>query len=212
MAIGDLFGGLSMGFGGFGNLVTIVLIAMTAIMVVGSIIWYFWNRKQWNLVVEVLVPRQVQYLKPGDLLDIENIKGDVGSEVAKGAYNVKRGAVFIKRKGKAKASMKPFNVNQYLFNQNKIKVVQVGAEEYVPILPQSFLLYEDENGNTSALLRLKADATTSKAWRSTFERNSKITFSVVNFLRENQTIIMIGLVIFLWGLQTLILYNRMKGG
>lgn len=212
MAIGDLLGGLNIGFGGFGNLVTIALIAITAIMIVGSIIWFFWNRKQWNLIVEVLVPRQVQYLKPGHLLDIDSIKGDIGSEIAKGAYNVKKGAVFIKRKGKSKVSMKPFNVNLFLFNQNKLKVVQVGAEEYIPILPQSFILYEDEKGNTAALLKLKADATTSKAWRSTFERNSKITFSVVNFLRENQTIIMIGLVIFLWGLQTLILYNRMKGG
>lgn len=211
MGLGELFGGMGLSLGGIGSLITIILIVIIAILIVGSIIYFFWNRKQWNLEIEFHIPRQVQYLKPGEILDIEAIKCSIDLENGKGAYNTSRGGVFLKRKGKKKVAMKPFNVSKYLFGGNKLKVVQIGSEEYVPIAPQSYVMYEDDKtGEMCALLKLHTDSTTSRPWKSSFERNAKQAFSIMNFFKEHQTMIMIGLVIFLWGIQTLILYNRMK--
>lgn len=211
MALGDLLGAGGFNLGGIGGTIQVTIYALMAAFLIGGIFWYFWSKKQWNLQVEFMIPRQVQYLNPGELIDIENIKGSVGNEVGKGAYNIKKGAVFLKRKGKAKVAMKPFNVSKYLYNDNKLKVVQIGAEEYVPIAPQSFMLFEDDKtGEMCALLKLHTDHTTSKPWRNSFERESKQAFSILNFFREHQTIILIGLVIFLWGIQTMIIYQRIK--
>lgn len=214
MALQDIFGGLDLGIGGAGgifNLITIVAFAFMALMVIAGIIWFFYNRKRWNIKkVTFKLPREVKFLKEGTSLDINNIRGAIDEETGRGSYDVKRGTVFLKRKGKKKIAMKPFNVGEYLNASGNLEVVQIGSDEYVPVIPRSYMLYEDDDGNTCALVSLKADVSESRSWKNSFEREAKSAFSIMALLREYAPIIAIGLVIFLWGIQLLLLYNRLK--
>lgn len=209
MALNDLLGGIGLGSGGtLLNLITIVAISFGAIVIIGGLVWYFISRRQWNIKVEFKLPRSVKYNT--GRLDINSVEGFVDAEIGKGSYNAKRGTVFLKRKGKRKISMKPFNINRYL-QGSILTVVQVGAEDYIPVLPTSYLVYTDEETKEDcALLKIDADRSQSKSWRSSFERESKQAFSIISILREYAPYIAIGLVIFLWGLQMLLLYNRIK--
>lgn len=212
MAIGEIFGNLNFGLGGgIMNLITIVFVAFAVLVLIAIIFFYFFNKKQWNIKRVIFrLPRAVQFLNPNEKLDINNIQGTIDKEYGKGSYNLKRGAVFLKRKGKKKIAMNPFNINEYLDGSGELEVVQVGSEEYVPVMPRSYMLYEDEHGNTCALVKLKTDAIASKSWKSSFEREAKNAFSIMSLLREYAPIVAIGLVIFLWGIQLLLLYNRLK--
>lgn len=209
MAFNDLLGyiGLSGSGGGIVGLVTTVLIALCALGIIIGIIWYVWNLKRWNIKVNFHLPRNVAYTNG---LELDEMSGDVLFERGKGMYDSKKGVVFVKRKWKRKTPMKPFNINKYLQGNSTLSVVQSGADTFIPIIPKSYLIYEDDQtGERCALLKLKADATESKAWKNSFERDAKTAYSVINLLKEYAPIITIGLVIFLWGLQMLLLYNRM---
>lgn len=209
-AINELFGNL--GFGGMGNvgeIITLILIALITLSLIGSILFFFYNRKKWNLKVEFKLPRSVKYRKSKNVT-LDDLQGSIESEWGKGYYNTRRGVVFLKRKGKKKISMKPFNVNKYLQGQT-LTVVQAGAIDYIPVMPESYLLYvDDETNEECALLEIKTDTTQSKPWKSSFERETKQAFSIVNILREYAPYLAIGLVILLWGIQLMILYNKIK--
>jgi len=117
MAIGDLFGNLTGGFsfGGLFGLIFVIAIGVLAILIAGGIFWYFNNKKKWNIKkVNFILPREVQFLKEGNTLDVNDIKATITKEYGKGSYDAKRGVVFLKRKGKRKIPVKPFNVSEYL--------------------------------------------------------------------------------------------------
>lgn len=214
MALNDILGGLNLGIGGAGglfSLVTMVALAFCGLLVAGGIIWFFNNKKRWNIKkVMFRLPREVQFLQEGQTLNLNEIKGFIDKEVGKGSYDPKRGVVFLKRKGKKKIAMKPFNISEYLDGSGELEVVQIGSDEYVPVIPRSYMIYQDDDGNTCALVNLKADMSESRSWKNSFEREAKSAFSIMALLREYAPIIAIGLVIFLWGIQLLLLYNRLK--
>lgn len=196
---GSFLGGFFGGFGGLGlgNILMMIVVVIMFIGVVGAIIWFIFYKKQWNLKVEVKLPRSDGRL--------------ISAEWAKGSYNSKKGVVWIKRKGKKKAPMKPFSVQQYLQGDNLLTVVQVGADDYLPVAPMSYEEVEDDKtGEKAAIINFKTDVSSSKAWKNQFERESKSTYSISSWLRENGQWIGIGLVIFLWGLQFLLLYMKIK--
>lgn len=212
MALGELLGTIGIGSGGtIYNLIIIVSISLCAAAAGGGIIWYFVSRRQWNIRVEFKLPRSVGYNKDKfGRIDVNSVEGFVLGEIGKGSYNAKKGTVFLKRKKKKKIAMKPFNVNRYL-QGDVLTVVQVGAEEYLPVLPTSYLIYTDEETKEDcALLKLNADVSQSRAWKNSFEREAKQAFSIASLLREYAPYIAIGLVIFLWGVQMLLLYNRLR--
>lgn len=214
MALNDILGGMDLGIGGVGgvaNLVTIVAAAFCGLLLVAGIIWFFYNKKRWNIKkVTFRLPREVKFLKEGETLDLNGIRGIVDKEIGKGSYDAKKGVVFLKRKGKRKTPMKPFNISEYLDGSGELEVVQIGSDEYVPVIPRSYMLYEDEQGGTCAFVSLKADMSESRSWKNSFEREAKSAFSIMALFREYAPIIAIGLVIFLWGIQLLLLYNRLK--
>lgn len=215
MALGDLFGsmpfigGNSSG-GGVLGLLNLAMIVIGTFVVIGGIVFYFWKRSQWNIKkVYFKIPRDVKYLSGDDEIDIDKIQCSIDKETGKGQYDTKRGVVFLKRKGKKKVPMKPFNIAKYLQADGSLEVVQIGADQYLPVIPQSYTLCQDtQTGERSILVNLNADKSESKAWKESFERNAKQAFSIVNLLQQYQVPIMIGLVIVLWGIQLLILYNK----
>lgn len=191
----------SLGGLGLGNTVTFIIAILMAIAVVGGIIgviFYFVNQKRkWFLTVEFKIPRS----------DGKFITAEVG----KGTYDAKRGAVFVKRNGKKPVPMKPFDIKKYLQGEKLLTVVQVGIEDYRPVLMESFIeMVDEQTGEEAALVKCKIDTTESKSWRVGFERESKSTYSIMGLLKEHFHIIALGMVIFLWGIQFLILYNRIK--
>lgn len=210
MALNDILGSIGMSGGGFMNYITLILIVICAIIVIGSIIFFFYNLRRWNIKkVTFWIPRDVKYLEKGKELDIDKIQCSIDEEMGKGLYDSKKGVTFIKRKGKKKAEMKPFNIARYLNAKGNLHVMQIGADQYVPIIPQSFTMCQDpETGERAVLVNLNADRSESKAWKESFERNAKQAFSISNLLQQYQVPIMIGLVIILWGIQLFILYNK----
>jgi len=206
------------GFGGIGSTIqAIIWVVLVGVPVMGAIIGFFYwiyKRRKWNLDVEFKLPRS-----DGKI---------VSSEWGKGSYNVKRGIVFLKRKKKAKIPMKPFNVGKYLQGEKILTVVQVGPMHYEPVLNESWMEMEedqpttdsngkvllDEEGNPiherAALLNMRIDTTEDKAWSTYCEREGKSTYSIVSLLSQYAVPISIGLVIVLWGIQFIILYQRIK--
>lgn len=178
-------GGLVGGFSGILTTVGTILIAIVVLSLCGYLIYYFaYKKKNWNLVVDVLIPRS-----NGGFMDREDAKGN---------YNENRGVCYIKRKGKKAVPMKPFDVKKYVFGKDKLYVIQVSPGEYIPVLPDSFQqLVDDETGEEATVLTLKGDLSKSKAWKNSFEREAKQAYSIVNLLKEYLPYIGFGIVILM---------------
>ena len=193
--LGNFFGGF--GGLGIGNILLMIVAVVVFLAVVGGIIWFVFYKKQWNLKVEFKLPRSDGRI--------------IGGEWGKGRYDSKRGVVWLKRKGKKKSAMKPFSLGQYIQGDNLLTVVQVGAEDYLPVAPDSYEeVVDDTTGEEAAIINFKTDSSTSKAWKNQFERESKSTYSITNWLKDNAQWLSIGLVIFLWGLQFLLLWMKLS--
>ena len=196
-SIGDMFAGIGLtwGKGGIMDLVLAGLIALIAMILITVFIIWIVKRKSWNLKVGFRIPRS-----DGKL---------IGYETGKGLYSARDGTVWLKRKGIRRTPMKPFDIKRYLQGNNFLEVIQIGVEDYRPILPDSYSeLIDDKTGENAALLNIKSDTTSNKAWKTSFEREARNAFSIKGFLQEYGGILSIGLVIFLWGIQFLVLYNK----
>ena len=208
------FDGILAPVGGVTGLVTILLIGLVCVGLIGLVLWYFLNKLKWNLQVEIKMPRSNGAI--------------INAEWGKGSYDKKRGVVFIKRKKMKKQPLKPFDIKRYLQGSNVLTVVQVGIDDFRPILQESYLKMtndkpmKDEEGNEmkdskgkpifeeAALMNIKMDTTESKSWRDSFERESKSTYSITNLLHEYSVYIGYGLIILLWGVQFFMLYSKMS--
>lgn len=210
--IEDLFSGFGAGFGGMAGIsgmVLVILIVLIAASIIGAIVFLIYRWKMWNLKVEFKIPRGLNDLKEGEEIDPDEITGFIQAEWGKGCFNRKQGVCFVKRKWISKSPIKPFDIKRFVQGNNILTVIQTGVDSYVPVLPESFLQMEDDNtGAQAALLRIKGDTSESKSWRNAFERDSKAAYSIINLLKEYAPFIAIGLVIFLWGLQFMILYTK----
>jgi hypothetical protein len=196
-SLGQLLGGIGLkwGAGGIGDFILAILIAFLALGIIAGFIFWIIKRKSWNLVVGFRIPRN-----DGKL---------IGYEKGKGLYSAKDGVVWLKRKGMKRIPMKPFDIKRYLGANNYLEVIQIGIEDYRPILPDSYSeLIDDQTGEKALMLDVKSDVSSNKAWKTAFEREAKNAFSIKGFLQEYGGIISIGLVIFLWGIQFLVLYNK----
>lgn len=199
--LGSLFGGFG---GGSGGVLTLFLYMALGVGIMGAIAlgFFFWirARKKWFLNVEVKIPRADGRI--------------VNCEWAKGTYNAKQGVVFIKRAGKKPNALKPFDVKKYLQGSGKketLTVVQVGIEDYRPVLVESFLEMEDsETGEEAALMNIKIDTTESKAWKESFEREAKQAYSLQTLLQQYASYIGFGILFFSIFVGFAILWGRLK--
>lgn len=201
--LGGLFSGFGSGGGGLfgGGIVTLFVIMLLGIIVMGSIAGFFFfivrNKKKWFIKVVFQIPRSDMKL--------------VNAEIGKGTYDANRGVVFVKRHKKKPVAMKPFDVKKYLQGESMLTVVQVGLEDYRPVLQESYLeMVDDATGEEAALINAKIDTTESKAWKQSFEREAKNAYSIQTLLQQYAQYIGFGILFFMIFIGFAVLYGRIK--
>ena len=176
-----------------------ILIALIVIIVIAGIfglIWYFiYQKKKWNLKVEFKLPRS-----DGKI---------IGAEWGKGAFMAKSGKVLLKRKGLRKHYMKPFDIRKYLQGSSTLTVIQIAPQEYLPVLPRSYLhLIDDKTGKETSILEVYADTGKSRSWKNYLERELTTTFSIQNLFQQFGLPITLGIVVLLMFIGFSILWSR----
>lgn len=208
-SIGDLFGGLGVGGGGgmLGDSITILFGVVILAVLGGGLWWFIKVRKQYNIKVEFKIPRNIRRVRTPEGL---KIVGTLNKEWGKGFYNAKKGVVMIKRKGKKPVSMKPFDIKKYLSSGNVLTVVQIGIEDYRPVLDESYIELKDtKTGEEAALIQAKIDTSESKSWKNSFEREAKMTYSIKNWISEHGGLVAMGLVLMMNLIGFAIVISRM---
>jgi hypothetical protein len=199
--LGGMFSKIGLGGGGgsgnlLGNMMTILLGAVALACVVGGVWYLLYKKKSWNIKVEVKIPRNIRNIK----LREGGYKGygTLNKEWAKGFYDAKRGVCYIKRKGKKAVPMKPFDIKRFLSTGNILTVIQVGMEDYRPVLDDSYIeVVDDETGEEAALITAKIDTSESKSWKNSFERDSKSAYTIKNWIAEHGALVAMGLVLLM---------------
>lgn len=176
------------------SIILYLALGFTALLLLGVffLMWYF--KKRWNLDVEFKLTR--------------SNGGFAGAEWGKGYYNAKRGVVFVRRPIMGKFSkgvpIKIFDIRRYLQGNSILTVLQVGPEDYRPVLNDSWtehtLSYrDDETGQIvdikESILNIKVDSGLNKAWKSSWDAAAKNAYSIRNFFTQFQTPIAIGIVV-----------------
>jgi len=200
MGLGEIFSKIGIGGGSgnsfFTNSLYILVGSIIIILCAVAIWWFFKKRKQYNIKVEVKIPRNIKQIKYKDG-SVRTI-GTLNKEWAKGFYNAKQGVVYIKRKGKKPVPMKPFDIKQFLSTENILTVLQIGIEDYRPVLDESYIeVVDSETGEEGALIRAKIDTSESKSWKNSFEREAKLTYSIKNWVSEHGAMVAMGLVLLM---------------
>ncbi len=202
-----------------------VFIAIFVVVGIGLLIWWGLRRRKWNLKVEIKLTRSDGKITNG--------------EWGKGFYDSKRGVVFIKRpyKGSKPIPIKIFDVRRYMQGSDLISVLQVGPEDYRPILNDSWTEHDvdyidetkerkDEDGNLmvdgdgnpiyevttvrESILNIKTDTGENKAWRVAWEEAAKNAYTISSFLRQYQAPISIGIVVVCCFIGFAILWTKLS--
>ena len=197
MAIGDLFEKIGIGGGGSGNFINnimTVLVGTVVLAICGGCLWFFViKRKKWNIKVEFKIPRNIRKIKLKD--GSIKVIGTINKEWGKGYYDAKNGVVLVKRRKKKPVPMKPFDIKTYLSADNILTVIQVGIEDYRPVVDESYIRLKDaKTGDKFALVNAQIDTSEGKAWRNSYERERKNTYAISNWLREHGQTLAMGLV------------------
>lgn len=199
-------------FSGGGNVLNIVILSVViggfALLLLFIAAFWWFKKKRWNLKVEIKLPRSDGKLTFG--------------EWGKGYFDSKRGVVQIKRPGKGfkPTPMKVFDIKRYLQGTDLLTVVQVGPDDYRPVLNESWTehLVQYENEETGeikemkeSILNVKMDTTMNRAWKSAWESAAKKAYSLTNLFTQFQTPIAIGIVIVCCFVGFAILWTRIGG-
>lgn len=179
--------------GGFTDIILAIFIGIFALAICLAVIYFiFIRRKNWNIKVEFKIPRDIRKKKDG------SISGSINKEWGKGYYNSKQGVVYIKRKGKKPVPMKPFDIKRFLSASGILTVIQIGADDFRPVLDDSYLqMADDETGEEAVLLNIKSDISGSKSWRNQWERDAKATYSISSFLAQHGNALAMGLIMMI---------------
>lgn len=183
--------------GGVGTGVSILLyvaLGVIILIMLAGIFMFFYFKKRWNLDVEFKLTR--------------NDGRITNAEWGKGYYNAKKGVVFVRRPTMGKFSsglpIKIFDIRRYLQGGTIITVLQVGPEDFRPVLNDSWTEYvatykDDKTGEIKeikeSILNIKVDSGLNKAWKSAWESAAKNAYSIRSFMSQFQTPIAIGIVI-----------------
>jgi len=125
----------------------------------------------------------------------------VNSEKAKGYFDVKEGVVSIKRSRLSPVEMKPFNVNKYVQGDKYLEVLQIGPDDYIPILPKSYTIIINANAKEGeqrefALLEIEGDLGSRRQWAFHAAKNAKNRFTLKGFLDKYQFAIQMAIILF----------------
>lgn len=201
------------------------LIVGIAIIFICFLVWFIFFKVKWNLKVEIKLPRS----------DGRIINGEWG----KGFYDAKKGSVFIKRPGKGskKVAMKIFDVKKYLQGTDLLTVIQVGPEEFRPVLNHSYsdhiVNYIDKNKPAlndkgeplldkkgdplyqtfqmkESIMNIQTETGKNKAWKAAFEDAATNAYTMKSIFRQYQTPIAIGIVVICCFIGFAILWTKLS--
>lgn len=192
MAIGDIVGDIIPSGSVVGLYLMMFIIGIVVLIFVGGFGLMIWNKKRWNLKVEIKLPRS----------DGKIINGEWG----RGYFDSKQGVVFIKRPGliSKKIPLKIFDPKRYLQGSDLLTVVQLSPTDYRPVKPLSFLEYQiaytdDKTGKVTmvkeAVIDIECDTGADKAWQVAFDAAAKKAYSLQSFMQQFQTPIAIAIVL-----------------
>jgi len=186
--------------------VVLGFVILIMIAVVGYILFF---KKKWNLDVEFKLTR--------------NDGRITNAEWGKGFYNAKKGVVFVKRPNMGKFSsgipIKIFDIRRYLQGTSIITVLQVGPEDFRPVLNDSWTEHvetykDDKTGDIieikESILNIKVDSGLNKAWKSAWESAAKNAYSIRSFMTQFQTPIAIAIVLIACFVGFAILYSKIQ--
>jgi hypothetical protein len=188
-----------------------VLLGFIILLMIGGILAFFYFRQRWNLQVEFKLTR--------------NDGRITNAEWGKGYYDSKKGVVFVRRPTMGKFSrgipIKIFDIRRYLQGDSIITVLQVGPEDFRPILNDSWtdhvVTYTDNKTGEvkevkESILNIKVDSGLNKAWKSSWDAAAKKAYSISSFLSAFQTPIAIGIVVICCMVGFTILWTKVKAG
>ncbi len=202
-----------------------IFIVIIAILIISGMAWWIFVRIRWNLKVEIKLPRS----------DGRIINGEWG----KGFYDSRKGCVYIKRPGRysRKVPMKIFDVKRYLQGTDLLTVIQLSADDYRPVLNNSYTTHEseyidetdpmtDEDGNPmidedgkpmynkktikESIMNIKTETGKNKAWRAAFEEAAINAFTIKSIFRQYQAPIAIGIVVICCFIGFAILWTKLS--
>ena len=182
------------------SVLTWVLVAVGVVIVIlllGSIGWWAYKKKKWNLRVEIKMPRS-----DGKL---------ILSEKAKGHYDANAGIVDIKRKKMRAVGMKPFDVRSYLQGSDFLEVHPKSYEKFTTIYKYTDkkTKQEKEEERDYYTMKFVADIDKRKTWKTYFERTAKDRFTLLGFLSKHWRAIEISIIIFVMFLGFAIIWMRL---
>ena len=191
-SIGEVASGIVPSGSVVGLILIMFVIGIIALVFVGGLGFFIWNKKRWNLKVEIKLPRS----------DGRLINGEWG----KGYFNSKHGVVYIVRPGlfQSKIALKIFDPKRYLQGTDLLTVIQLSPLDYRPVLPKSFQEFEvkhvdDETGEVTmvkeTVMNMECDTGASKAWQTAFDAAAKKAYSLQSFFTQFQTPLAIAIVL-----------------
>ena len=191
-----------------GLIVLLIVVGLVVVVVVGGIGLMVWNKKRWNLKVEIKLPRS----------DGRIVNGEWG----KGFFHSTRGVVYIKRPGfmQPKIPLKIFDPKRYLQGTDLLTVIQLSPIDYRPVLPESFLNHtvkykDDKTGEIKeiqeSVLKIVCDSGHDKAWQVAFDAAAKKAYSLQSFFQQFQTPIAIAIVLVAVFVGIAALWTQMPG-
>jgi hypothetical protein len=203
--IGNIVSSTTSSFGEAGKIILIVVLALIILTVVCSLIyWYFSSKKKWNLQVEFKLPRS-----DGRITQ---------AEWGKGCFDSKKGVVFLKRNKMRKVPMQVFDIKEYLQGTSTLTVIQLGPEDFRPVLNDSWssvvVEYKDDKTGEvkqvkEAIMNIRMDTGVNKAWKSSWDSAAKKAYSLASFFQQFQTPIAIGIVIVCVFVGFAVIWNRL---
>jgi len=194
-----------------GGLSIFIYVALGFIILVmlAVVFMIFYFRKRWNLDVEFKLTRSDGRL--------------TNAEWGKGHYNSRKGVVYVRRPTMGKFSkgipIKIFDIRKYLQGSSILTVIQVGPEDFRPVLNDSWTehieTYKDETTGEviqvkESILNIKVDSGLNKAWKSAWDSAAKNAYSIRSFMSQFQTPIAIAIVLIACFVGFAILYSKIN--
>jgi hypothetical protein len=186
-----------------------IALGMGILIFIGVIFAILYFKKRWNLDVEFKLTR--------------NDGRITNAEWGKGYYDSKKGVVFVRRPTMSKFSkgiaIKIFDIRRYLQGDSIVTVLQVGPEDFRPVLNDSWTSHvetytDDKTGEVKevkeSILNIKVDSGLNKAWKSSWDSAAKHAYSIQSFLTQFQTPIAIGIVIICCFVGFAILWSKVN--
>jgi hypothetical protein len=186
-----------------------VVIGFAILLLVGGLIAFVLLKKKKNLDVEFKLTR--------------NDGRITNAEWGTGFYDAKKGVVFVRRPTMGKfakgIAIKIFDIRRYLQGDKIITVLQVGPEDFRPVLNDSWTEHvqtktDEKTGEVveykESILNIKVDSGLNKAWKSAWDSTARNAYSIRSFLQQFQTPVAIGIVIICCFVGFAILYSKIK--